>query len=30
VIVLPTGPTLPEDAIDTVADVIRALRDAAP
>ncbi len=30
VIVLPTGPTLPVDAIDTVADVIRALREAAP
>ncbi|MFN9739004.1 MAG: DegT/DnrJ/EryC1/StrS family aminotransferase [Pseudomonadota bacterium] len=30
VIVLPTGPTLPVDAIDTVAEVIRALREAAP
>jgi dTDP-4-amino-4,6-dideoxygalactose transaminase len=30
VIVLPTGPTLPVDAIDTVADVVRALREGAP
>jgi dTDP-4-amino-4,6-dideoxygalactose transaminase len=30
VIVLPTGPTLPVDAIDTVAAVVRTLREAVP